>query len=466
MLSFLIAVSLSQAGPSVPPTTDAPTTDAPTTDAPASPADGALIHLEKAQTAIGDGDLAAAREALEKALEVDPQNLDAMRGLALILMQTEEPTKAVGYLEKILELDPYDDDARLDLGRAQALAGAQDAAKATVGAVLERHPEHGDALALKASLDGGEAAAPSKWQPLVRASADFSYDTNVALENGPATSVTEIGAASTIVNVLGGVAYAAGDRPLSVFGFASMQTTFDQKVTRNGTTVDVNDFMPSVLGLAATGRLRLGPIVGALDLRYSEIFTNIFQKHIGRMISPSLAAAWQIHPTQRLRLLVGPDIHMPYFHTAAGYEDGEVNAAIQTTVRDTMSLGDLTLVVDLAYKHNLATNDPYTRVDTGFNEIGGMAYVEYAIIEDLAAFVFFDGRGRFFDPDPASGSAGANAGFSEGTLRGQAGARFTIAFVELHAEYGISGTVVDTATFNDRQYLRHQVSVGARFWYP
>jgi len=300
-------------------------------------------------------------------------------------------------------------------------------------------------------VQGGESAAPSDWQPFARANASIGFDSNVAREAGAIQQVSNREAATLNASVTGGIANVSGVRPVSAFGFASLQTAFNDRDSR-GTLAGVESFMTSSLGAAATGRMELGPIVGALDARYSAVFVETFQTYIGSQISPSLSGSWQVHPLHRLRLLAGTDIFVP---DLAGTS---ANPTIHASLWDSMGLGPVSVTVSAGYRFNVNSQDALT-ANTGFNEVGGLVYAEYSPLDDFDIFAAFDGRGRFFEAD----AAGAGTPGTEGTLTATAGLRYTIGFVELHATYGFTANLADVST---REYTRHQLNGGVRFWYP
>jgi Tfp pilus assembly protein PilF len=62
--------------------------------------------LDRAYTALTQGDDAGARAAYEKVLAVDPKNADAMAGLAVIAQRAGNPAQAADYYLQMLDADP------------------------------------------------------------------------------------------------------------------------------------------------------------------------------------------------------------------------------------------------------------------------------------------------------------------------------------------------------------------------
>jgi cytochrome c-type biogenesis protein CcmH/NrfG len=83
---------------------------------------------------------AAALAAFRHVLEIDPQNAEALRGIANVHYDRNEATQAIGYYERYLVLRPDDPSARTDLGTMYLFAGDAKRAIATYQDVLRRHP--------------------------------------------------------------------------------------------------------------------------------------------------------------------------------------------------------------------------------------------------------------------------------------------------------------------------------------
>ncbi|HEU4699658.1 MAG TPA: tetratricopeptide repeat protein [Gemmatimonadales bacterium] len=82
------------------------------------------------------GDAAHAEEALQRALELDPDNVKAWLNSARVLLDERRPREALERVQAALELDSTSVDALRLLARTQALLGEPDSAVATYRRVL------------------------------------------------------------------------------------------------------------------------------------------------------------------------------------------------------------------------------------------------------------------------------------------------------------------------------------------
>jgi len=112
----------------------------------------------------GDNDLAAAARHFNRALALDPADLDVLRNSAGLLASLGRLDQALALDEALVHRDPVNVIARFDLGYHQRLAGRFDAAIASFRTVLSLSPGHGDtsaeiasALLLKGDAQGALA---------------------------------------------------------------------------------------------------------------------------------------------------------------------------------------------------------------------------------------------------------------------------------------------------------------------
>jgi len=105
---------------------------------------------------------AAAIDAFEHVLGIDPKNADALRGLANVHYDREDHEKAIPAYEKYLALQPDDLSARTDLATMYLYAGQAERAIATYKDVIRKNPSFLQAhynLAVTYHGQGNDAAA-------------------------------------------------------------------------------------------------------------------------------------------------------------------------------------------------------------------------------------------------------------------------------------------------------------------
>lgn len=117
-----------------------------------SPEEKMAAFYQKATNYLQQGDLAKARLEFQNALQINPNNVPAIYGLAEIAERSNEWQKAYGLLSKVVELDPKHLDAQLKLGRILIAAGQLDKALAISEIVKGLNPERGDVLAYRAAV--------------------------------------------------------------------------------------------------------------------------------------------------------------------------------------------------------------------------------------------------------------------------------------------------------------------------
>jgi cytochrome c-type biogenesis protein CcmH/NrfG len=82
-----------------------------------------------------------AKAAFEHVLELEPQNLDALRGLGSIHFELDEPTDAIAVYGRYLALKPDDDTVRTALGAAHVSSGDLDKGIAIFRDVIAKKPD-------------------------------------------------------------------------------------------------------------------------------------------------------------------------------------------------------------------------------------------------------------------------------------------------------------------------------------
>jgi tetratricopeptide (TPR) repeat protein len=95
----------------------------------------------------GDNDLAAAAEHFNRALALDPTDLDVLRNGATLLQSLSRLDEALALEEAVVRRDPVNVTALFNLGLYQRLAGRLDAAISSFHTVLSLAPGRGNAHA-------------------------------------------------------------------------------------------------------------------------------------------------------------------------------------------------------------------------------------------------------------------------------------------------------------------------------
>jgi tetratricopeptide (TPR) repeat protein len=116
----------------------------------------------------------AALAAYQHLLEIDPNNLEGLRGLGNIAYDAQDREKALEYYHKYLALKPEDPEVRTDLGTMLFESGDRDGAEREFKTVIEKNPQFfqayfnlgivyeadGDRQAAKAQLEKARELAP------------------------------------------------------------------------------------------------------------------------------------------------------------------------------------------------------------------------------------------------------------------------------------------------------------------
>jgi Tfp pilus assembly protein PilF len=83
----------------------------------------------------------AAQASFEHLLEIDPKNLDGLRGLGNLAYDQQDREKAVGYYQKYLAIKPDDPEVRTDFGTMLFENGDVDGSLREFKSVIEKNPE-------------------------------------------------------------------------------------------------------------------------------------------------------------------------------------------------------------------------------------------------------------------------------------------------------------------------------------
>lgn len=137
-----------------------------------SPEEKAQRFYQKGTQYLEGGDLIKARIEFQNALQINPNLVQALMGLATIAERNVEWQRLYGLLSKVVELDPKLLDAQLRLGKLLLAGNQLDKALAASDAALTLAPNDLDVLALRAAvlfrLDDAKSAVAMARQVLVK----------------------------------------------------------------------------------------------------------------------------------------------------------------------------------------------------------------------------------------------------------------------------------------------------------
>ena len=109
-------------------------------------------HIGSGQTSLQKGDLAAAIRHFEDALAIDPNEVTALRELALIDVRQGQFRRACGRLEKVVKIDPFDPELRANYSRALKMAGDEASAREQSAAAERLRNEHREMNVIRLAL--------------------------------------------------------------------------------------------------------------------------------------------------------------------------------------------------------------------------------------------------------------------------------------------------------------------------
>lgn len=138
-----------------------------------SPEEKVANFYQKGKTYLEQGDTAKARLEFQNALQINPNMVPALYGLAEIAERASDWQRAFGLLSKVVELDAKHLDAQIKVGKLLLAAGQLDKALATSDVAMKLAPDTPDVLVLRAAvllkLNDTEAALKLANQALVKA---------------------------------------------------------------------------------------------------------------------------------------------------------------------------------------------------------------------------------------------------------------------------------------------------------
>lgn len=116
----------------------------------------------------GEDEPQKALESIDRALELDPNNIKYLKAKAVISNWGGSTDIAVGTYKRILELSPEDETALLDLARSQSWNDELDDSVKNYKLYLEKYPEDGEVLIEYASVEGWRGNYPAALSILER----------------------------------------------------------------------------------------------------------------------------------------------------------------------------------------------------------------------------------------------------------------------------------------------------------
>ena len=116
------------------------------------PEEKKMSFFEKGKALYEKGDYVKARLELKNAVQIDPNFAQGYYYLGLLEMKDRNYRQAFGFYSKAIELDPQLLDAQLEVGRLYLASRASDKALEKAELVLAADPENVTAAALKASV--------------------------------------------------------------------------------------------------------------------------------------------------------------------------------------------------------------------------------------------------------------------------------------------------------------------------
>lgn len=430
----------------------------------ASP-EAAYEKLDFAVEVAAAGDIDAARRLVDEALELDPQNTEALALSAKLAELSGDLDAAERELQTLLSLDPQDDAARFALARVLNRRGKRVAAAEVNDALLERHPQHVDALLLRRSIRAGrepytaEETSTAPFAPFVRVDVSTGYDSNPTLRGDPAAGsafAVESGEGAPVLSTDAAIGLSAGGDARPWTALATVRNT--RAISPESSAPQ--DSLASSIGAAAIARRGFGGgLLGTLDLRYQALYTDGFGNFIQHYAAPSILGAYDLGD-HTLRALVGFELRKSGDY--AGIND---SVAPRVALRDTWTVADFMVIADLGARTgiDLGDSDDPGSAFVGSQELSGLLFAQWQGTEALSLFAGSDLRWRAFDDFLTARPDGTSVvrTSKETVLRLFAGVRYRFDVLELHAEYGFGKAFAGRL----RAYERHQATAGVRVWY-
>jgi tetratricopeptide (TPR) repeat protein len=142
--------------------------------------------LQHGFAAYNQGDLPGARQSYQSVLRQDPNNRDALLGMAALAARDSQADQAAGIYARLLELDPNDNDALAGLSSVRQ--GDPGQSEGRLRRMVERNPESGPLLFALGNLYARQGRWPEAQQYYFRAysanpgNADYAFNLAVGLD--------------------------------------------------------------------------------------------------------------------------------------------------------------------------------------------------------------------------------------------------------------------------------------------
>lgn len=142
--------------------------------------------LQNGFTAYNNGDLPAARQSYQSVLRQDPNNRDALLGMAALAARDKQAEQAAGIYARLLDLDPNDNDALAGLSSVRQ--GDPGQSEGRLRRMVERNPESGPLLFALGNLYARQGRWPEAQQHYFRAysanpnNADYAFNLAIGLD--------------------------------------------------------------------------------------------------------------------------------------------------------------------------------------------------------------------------------------------------------------------------------------------
>ncbi|UOD28845.1 tetratricopeptide repeat protein [Massilia violaceinigra] len=142
--------------------------------------------LQNGFTAYNNGDLPAARQNYQSVLRQDPNNRDALLGMAALAARDNQADQAAAMYARLLELDPNDNDALAGLSSVRQ--GDPGQSEGRLRRMVERNPESGTLLFALGNLYARQGRWPEAQQHYFRAysanpnNADYAFNLAIGLD--------------------------------------------------------------------------------------------------------------------------------------------------------------------------------------------------------------------------------------------------------------------------------------------
>ncbi len=156
-------------------------------------------------------ELAPARAALSRAVELRPDDVQARIDLGHVSLRSHDPAAAVRQLEVALQREPGHPDAMRLMAQAQAALGHADQARKVLDQLLAAHPDDERALRVRARLRQLEGDAAGALDDYGRVLKIAGKDAGALL--GAAGALIELGRLDDAQKAVGAAREAAGDLP-------------------------------------------------------------------------------------------------------------------------------------------------------------------------------------------------------------------------------------------------------------